>query len=126
MILGHGIDIVSVKRVEEMVKKWGEHFLKKIYTQREIEYCKKKKKNAFLHFASRFAAKEALLKAMGTGISNGISLSEIEVGVKKSGAPMLHLKGRTLDMAKKKGIKKMYLSLSDEEHTAIASVILEK
>lgn len=126
MILGHGIDIVSVKRVEEMVKKWGKHFLKKVYARKEIEYCKKKKKNAFLHFASRFAAKEALLKAMGTGISNGIRLSEIEVGVKKSGAPILHLKGRTLDMAKKKGVKKMYLSLSDEEQTAIASVILEK
>ncbi len=125
MILGHGIDIVSVKRVQGMIKKWGEHFLKKIYTRQEIDYCQKRK-NAFLHFASRFAAKEALLKAMGTGISNGIRLSEIEVGVKKSGAPILHLKGRTLGMAKKKGVRKMHLSLSDEEETAIASVILEK
>ncbi len=126
MNLGHGIDIVSVKRVQGMIKKWNAHFLKKIYTPKEIEYCKKKKKNAFLHFASRFAAKEALLKALETGVSNGIRLSEIEVGVKKSGAPMLHLKGRTLGIAKKKGVKKIYLSLSDEEHYAIASVILEK
>lgn len=125
MILGHGVDIVSIKRLEKMISKWGPSFLKKIYTPREIVYCKKRK-NAPLHFANRFAAKEALLKALGTGITDGIRLSEIETKNGKSGAPMIYLKGKTSKIAKKRGVKKIYLSLSDEKKYAIASVILSR
>lgn len=123
MILGHGIDIVSVDRIDQMIKKWGDSFLKKIYALSEIAYCKKRK-NASLHFASRFAAKEAFAKALGIGITDGIRLSEIETVKEKSGAPMIRLKGKTSKIAKKKGVKEIYLSLSDEEDYAIASVIL--
>lgn len=125
MILGHGIDIVSVDRIEQMIEKWGDSFLKKIYALSEIAYCKKRK-NASLHFASRFAAKEAFAKALGTGITGGIRLSEIETVRTPSGMPVVRLKGKTSKIAKKRGIRKIILSLSDEEDYAIASVILER
>ncbi|MBI3017582.1 MAG: holo-ACP synthase [Deltaproteobacteria bacterium] len=125
MIVGHGIDIVEVKRVRMMLRKFGKRFLDKIFTPEEQKYCHSKA-NPSLHFASRFAAKEACLKALQTGFSQGMYFKDISVVTKASGAPLLKLTGQVLKRAKKMGAKHFFVSLSDESSLAMASVILTK
>src|SRR3989338_5337885 len=125
MIVGHGIDIVEVKRVKMMIRKFGKRFLDKIFTPSEQSYCRSKA-NPVLHFASRFAAKEACLKALQTGFSQGMYFKYISVETKSSGMPILKLTGTVLKRAKKMGAKHFFVSLSDESSLAMASVILTK
>ena len=125
MIVGHGIDIVEVKRVKMMIRKFGKRFLDKIFTPSEQSYCRSKA-NPVLHFASRFAAKEACLKALQTGFSQGMYFKDISVETKSSGMPILKLTGPVLKRAKKMGAKRFFVSLSDEASLAMASVILSK
>ncbi len=124
-IIGHGIDIVEVKRVKRMIRRFGKRFLDKIFTPEEQHYCNSKA-NPVLHFASRFAAKEACLKALQTGFSKGMYFKNIAVETKSSGAPVLKLTGAVLKRAKKMGANHFFVSLSDETSFAIASVILTK
>ena len=125
-IFGIGTDIVNIKRIDNILKKKGKACKNKFFSKKEIIYCEKKK-NPGSFYAKRFAAKEAVTKAMGTGIGKGISLKNIEVINDKNGKPDILLKGK-VDMILKRKIKKekynIYLSLSDDKPWAQATVII--
>tara|TARA_Y200000002_G_scaffold372628_1_gene370668 strand:+ start:148 stop:531 length:384 start_codon:yes stop_codon:yes gene_type:complete len=124
IIFGIGTDIVSVDRIKKSLK--NRTFLKRVFNEKEILKCKKIN-NSFNCFAKRFAAKEAFSKALGTGISNGISFNEIIVLNKKSGKPYISLIGKTkkILIKKFKGKRsKVSLSLSDENKYAVAFVTI--
>ena len=125
-IFGIGTDIVNINRIDILLKKTGKSFKKKIFSDKEILYCDSKK-NPSSYYAKRFAAKEALSKALGTGFKKGISLKNIEIFNNKNGKPNIKLKGDVALYLKKK-IKKnkynIYLSLSDDKPWAQATVII--
>ena len=125
-IFGIGTDIINIKRMEKSIKKNGDNFINKVFSQKEILYCKKKK-NPFPFYAKRFAAKEALSKALGTGIRKGIKFKNIEITNDDFGKPSIELKGTTATFLKKKIKTKKYsihLSLSDDIPWAQATVII--
>jgi len=125
-IFGLGTDIVNIKRIDSLIKKSGKTFVKRVFSKKEIIYCEKKNDSSSF-YAKRFAAKEALSKALGTGFKKGISLKNIEIFNDKSGKPHIKLKGE-VDKYLKKKIKKnkynIYLSLSDDKPWAQATVII--
>ena len=125
-IFGIGTDIINIKRINNSIKRGGNNFKRKIFSDREISYCEKKK-NPSAFYAKRFAAKEAFTKALGTGIAKGINLKDIEILNDTTGKPNIKLKGVVNNFLKKK-IKKnkyyIYLSLSDDEPWAQATVII--
>ena len=125
MILGIGTDMIEISRIERSIEQFGERFLDRIFTPGEIAYCRQKKKHAGESFAARFAAKEAGAKALGTGISRGITWKEIEVRRKPGGPPTLHLSGRALKRADLMGIARLSLSLTHGRDLAMAIVIAE-
>jgi holo-[acyl-carrier protein] synthase len=125
MVLGLGTDLIETRRVQESIDRFGERFLERIFTAGEIAYCQRKKKNAAESFAARFAAKEAGAKALGTGISRGVSWKEFEVRRATSGQPSLHLSGRAAELAESLGIRKVQLSLTHSRELAIAVVVVE-
>ena len=125
-IFGIGTDIINIKRMEKSIKKNGDNFINKVFSKNEISYCKKKK-NPFPFYAKRFAAKEALSKALGTGIRKGIKFKNIEITNDDFGKPSIELKGTTATFLKKKIKTKKYsihLSLSDDIPWAQATVII--
>ena len=125
-IFGIGTDIVNIKRMEKSLKSKGASFKKKIFSKNEIIYCEKKK-NPSPFYAKRFAAKEALSKALGTGIRQGVNFKDIEILNDIFGKPSILLKGSTENFLKKKIKKKkyfIYLSLSDDLPWAQATVII--
>ena len=125
-IFGIGTDIVNIKRMELTLKKYGVKFKNKIFSKNEITYCERKK-NSSAFYAKRFAAKEALSKALGTGIRKGINFKNIEVSNNKLGKPTINLSGSTAIFFKKKIRTKkysIYLSLSDDVPWAQATVII--
>ena len=125
-IFGIGTDIINIKRMEKSIKRNGDNFINKVFSKNEILYCKKKK-NPFPFYAKRFAAKEALSKALGTGIRKGINFRNIEITNDNFGKPSIELKGTTAAFLKKKIKTKkysIYLSLSDDIPWAQATVII--
>jgi len=124
MIVGTGIDIVEVPRVAQAIERFGDRFLHRIFTPGEIQYCDSKKNRAE-RYASRFAAKEAGLKAIGTGWRLGVAWKELEVRREPGGRPTLVFSGRAAEFANRLGAKRAHLSLSHTEEHAIAQVILE-
>jgi holo-[acyl-carrier protein] synthase len=122
-MIGIGVDICEVKRFEDLSS--SETFLKKVFTESEIKECSRKK-NFLQCFASRFSAKEAFVKAMGTGFSKGVNYKEIELEKDKAGKPSLKITGETLATLKKKGGGIVHLSISHEKDFAIAFVVIEK
>jgi len=125
-IFGLGTDIVNIKRLEKILKKNEEGFKSKIFSKSEILYCDKKKSPAPF-YAKRYAAKEALSKALGTGIRKGINFKDIEIINNNFGKPSIKLKGTTANFLKKKIRAKkysIYLSLSDDLPWAQATVII--
>jgi len=122
MIYGIGIDIVRIERMRTVVEKWGQRFLKKVFTKNEISYCYEKKE-PYLSLAVRFAAKEALVKAVGSAAQ--VSLTDIEVMNMDSGKPLMKVNGKLKDFFSVKSIKKAHLSLSHEHDYGVACVILE-
>ena len=125
-IFGIGTDIVNIKRMEKSIKKNGNSFKNKIFSKNEICYCENKK-NPFRFYAKRFAAKEALSKALGTGIRKDINFKNIEITNNNYGKPSIELKGSTATFLKKKIKSKKYfihLSLSDDVPWAQATVII--
>ena len=124
MILGLGTDIQEIARVEKALARGGSAFLKKTFTPAEVRYCRRGVKNGE-RFTARFCAKEAFLKALGTGWAQGLSWTEVEVGRRASGAPWLKLSGQAKAKAHKLGVKKLWLSLSHSSGYAAATVILE-
>jgi len=124
MIVGTGVDIVEVPRVAAAIERFGKRFLERIYTEAEIRYCQSRR-NSAERFAARFAAKEAALKALGTGWRMGVAWKEVEVRREPGGRPTVHFSGRAAEFAAKLGMKHASLSLSHTAEQAIAQVILE-
>ena len=125
-IFGIGTDIVNIKRMEKSLKRYGGRFKNNIFSKKEITYCEKKK-DSVAFYAKRFAAKEALSKALGTGIRKGINFKHIEIHNNSYGKPFIILKKGVDDYLKKKIKYKKYsihLSLSDDKPWAQATVII--
>ena len=123
-VIGIGTDIVKVPRIKRLIKKRGNKFAQRILHQNELLIFNQHK-SAANYLAKRFAAKEALSKALGTGIAKGISFDEIEVINNEDGKPLLILHGAALDISNQLGVENTFISLSDEKKYAIAYVILE-
>ena len=125
MILGLGTDMIEIARIEHSLTRYGDAFLRRIYTPAEIAYCRQKRKTSAESFAARFAAKEAAAKALGTGISRGVHWREFEVRRRPGQRPELHLHGRAAEIAARLGIRRLSLSLSHSRTTSIAVVAAE-
>src|SRR5262249_7572309 len=123
MIVGTGVDIAEVARITGAVDRFGERFLKRVFTPEEIRYSTSKA-NAAERLAARFAAKEAAMKAIGTGLRHGVTWQDVEVVRQPGGRPGLRLTGKAADFAAALGCKKIHLSLSHTVEHAIAHVIL--
>ncbi len=123
MILGTGVDLCEVSRIEAAIARHGLRFLDRIYTPREIAYADRKA-NRFERYAARFAAKEAGMKALGTGW-HGVAWRDFEVVNLPSGRPTLHFHGRAADVAAKLGVRHVALSITHTKEQALAQVILE-
>jgi holo-[acyl-carrier protein] synthase len=124
MIVGSGIDLVEIGRIEQSVKRYGERFLNRVYTAAEQAYCMRKRMAAE-SLAARFAAKEAAAKALGTGISSGVNWLEIEVVRQPGGRPGVQFHGRAAQIAARLGVVRAALSLTHTNDLAMASVVLE-
>ncbi|MEF1290139.1 holo-ACP synthase [Vibrio sp. M260118] len=123
-IVGLGTDIAEIERVEKALDRSGEPFAKRILTEAELEtFSAIKQQGRFL--AKRFAAKEAASKALGTGIALGVTFHDFEITNDQLGKPVLSLSGKALEMSKQKQVEHIHLSISDERHYAVATVILE-
>ena len=123
-IVGTGIDITEVPRIAAAIERHGDRFLRRVFTAAEIRYCESKK-NKVERYAARFAAKEAAMKAIGTGWRQGVAWKEIEVGREPGGRPTVHFTGKVKQHAERLGAKRASLSLTHTEQTAMAQVILE-
>ncbi len=124
LIIGCGIDLVKVERIEKIIKRWGNSFTSRIFTPLEGEYCEKKKVNKFQSYAGRFAAKEALLKALGLGL-RGANWKEIEIKNDELGQPLIDTSGKLKNIALAKGVSKYFITISHTKEYAIAEIILE-
>jgi holo-[acyl-carrier protein] synthase len=124
MVIGVGTDMIEIARIERSVVRFGEAFLQRVFTPGEIAYCQAKK-NSAESFAARFAAKEAGAKALGTGISRGVSWREFEVRRKPGQRPELHLSGRAAEIAESLGVRRLALSLTHSRELSMAVVIAE-
>ena len=123
-IIGIGTDIVEISRIKSVYKKYPRGFADRVLHKNELKILKKHQSPA-VFLAKRFAAKEALAKALGTGIAKGVSFKHIEISNSEHGQPVLILHDETLVIANKLGVKNNFISLSDEKKYAIAYVILE-
>jgi holo-[acyl-carrier protein] synthase len=123
-VLGIGVDLVECTRIEHSLERFGDRFLKRVFTEGEIEYSKSMKYPA-RHLAARFAAKEAISKAFGTGIGKAMGWRDIDVQKKPSGEPFLMLTGGAQELAKQRGVKNALITLSHTDHHAMAMIVLE-
>ncbi len=121
-VLGIGTDIIECLRIAQMIERHGELFINRVYTDHEIEYCRARRA-ATQHFAGRWAAKEAVLKALGTGWRRGISWRDIEVRNRPSGQPVVALRGGARDVIEASGIHEMLISISHCRSHATADVL---
>ncbi len=124
MIVGTGVDIAEVGRIRAAVERHGDRFLKRVFTPDEVSYCLSKA-NAAERLAARFAAKEAGMKAIGTGLSHGVTWQSVEVVRFPGQRPTLAFSGKAAEIAARMGCKRTHLSLSHTADQAIAHVILE-
>ena len=124
MIVGLGVDITEVNRIEAALARFGDHFLNRVYTPAEIAYCRRHRNQAE-RFAGRFAAKEAAMKALGTGWSLGVRWVDIEVVREPSGKPTLKLSGASRAIADRLGVHHIALTITHSGNTALAQVIFE-
>mgnify|MGYP001329491154 CR=1 FL=1 len=115
-----GVDIIEVSRIDKAVGRWGKRFFNRVYTERELSICKEKP----TRLASRFAGKEAVMKALGTGI-RGVGWREIEIDAEPSGKPFVTLYGNAKKTAEKLGITSLSISLSDTAEHSVAFVVGE-
>jgi holo-[acyl-carrier protein] synthase len=124
LIVGLGVDIAEVERIKGAIERHGKTFLQRVYTPQEIAYCEGFK-NKFERYAGRFAAKEAAMKALGTGWRRGVRWVDLEVMREKSGRPTMHLGGEAGKIAKQLGVKHIALSITHTDEQALAQVIFE-
>jgi len=123
MIIGIGTDIIEINRIQKAIEKYGEKFLKRIFTETEQKYCEQFKDTKYLHYAARFAAKEAFSKAIGTGITEGFKFSEIGIRNEPNGKPVIELTG---SLAKQWANCITLVTLSHTDNNALAFVIIEQ
>lgn len=119
MVLGIGIDIIEIERIKESIENYGDAFLNKIYTDTELEYCLSKK-NKYQHFAARFAAKEAIIKALSSYWTDGVQWKDMEVFNEENGQPIVRLYGKLESLKEKKLDLKITMSHSDHYVTCFA------
>jgi holo-[acyl-carrier protein] synthase len=124
LIVGLGVDIAEVDRIEAAITRHGQPFLKRVFTPAEIAYCERHR-NRFERYAGRFASKEATMKALGTGWASGVRWVDIEVTRLPTGQPTLTLRGATLGHAQRLGMRRASLSITHSGNTAFAQVIFE-
>lgn len=124
MITGTGIDIIEIERIQRIIARWELQFINRIFNLHEIEYCEGKKEFRFHSYAGYFAAKEAMAKALGTGIF-GIKWKEIKIKKDNIGKPFIILLGNAREIANKKLISRIHLSISHSQKYAIAFVVTE-
>ena len=123
MILGIGIDIVEVKRVEDILRKWGAGFLKKVFLPEEIAYCRKKKFPA-QHYAARIAVKEAIFKAFGEGWTEKIGWKDVHVKRSRKGQPRVELVGKGKKLAEEMKVESILVSLSHADDYSVAQALI--
>lgn len=124
MIVGTGVDIAEVPRIAQAIARYGERFLRRIYTQAEMRYCDSKA-NRVERYAARFAAKEAAMKALGTGWNHGVRWVDCEVARQPGGRPTMKFHGKAAEFASRLGTHNIALSLTHTAEQAFAQVILE-
>jgi holo-[acyl-carrier protein] synthase len=124
MIVGTGVDIAEVPRIRKSIERFGERFLRRVFTEGEIRYCERKA-GRFESYAARFAAKEAGMKALGTGWSRGVRWRDIEVVRPKGQRPTIQFHGEAAAVAARLGTKNIALSITHTSEQALAHVILE-
>ncbi len=124
MIVGTGVDLAEVDRIEAAIRRFGRRFTERVYTPREVAYVERKA-NRFERYAARFAAKEAGMKAIGTGWSRGVRWLDFEVANLPSGRPTLRLHGRAAEIADQLGVKNIALSITHTKAMSLAYVVLE-
>ncbi len=124
MIVGTGVDLAEVDRIRGSTERFGDRFIKRVFTPREIAYAERKA-NRYERYAARFAAKEAGMKAIGTGWKRGVRWRDFEVVNLPSGKPTLQFHGKAADYARKLGVRNVALSITHTRQTALAHVILE-
>lgn len=122
-IIGHGVDLVDLERIQAMLDRHGERFVSRVFTASERAYAEAARRRRVERYAARFAAKEAVLKALGTGWRSGIAWADMEVVRHPSGLPGVRLTGRCADIARSAGVRAWHLSLSHTDRAAIASAI---
>jgi len=120
---GIGIDLVPISRMREIIARWDERFLRRVFTDHEIAYCRARR-DPVPHFAARFAAKEAALKALGTGLSLGVNWRELEVRRERGEPPSLVLSGRSREISRHRGGRRMLVTLTHDGDYAMAQAIL--
>lgn len=121
-----GVDIIEVSRIKDSIEKFGETFLHKIFTENEVRYCESRNLEKFKSYAARFAAKEAVVKAMGTGFTKGISFKDIEVLNNDDGAPHINLFGKAREVFCDIRGKEISISISHCIEYAVAYTIINK
>jgi holo-[acyl-carrier protein] synthase len=124
MIVGMGIDLAEVERMEAAIRRHGQALVERVFTPGEIRYCESHR-NATERYAARFAAKEAAMKALGTGWRRGVRWVDIEVANEPGGRPALRLHGRTKELAEERGVRRISLSMTHTSGFALAQVIFE-
>jgi holo-[acyl-carrier protein] synthase len=123
-VLGIGVDLVECARIQRSIDRFGDRFLHRVFTDGEIEYSMSMKFPA-RHLAARFAAKEAVSKAFGTGIGKSMGWRDIDIRKKPSGEPYLVFSGPAQELAIKRGVTAPLITLSHTEHHAIACIVLD-
>jgi holo-[acyl-carrier protein] synthase len=124
MIIAIGVDLVELSRIEEVFTRRGERFRRRVFTEGEISYCERRA-SKLASYAARFAAKEAVMKALGTGWSDGVGWKDIEVVSGPTGAPMIQLHRSALDRMREIGATRAFVSLTHSAELAIAHIVLE-
>src|SRR5436190_9401666 len=125
MIVGSGVDLAEVPRIREAIERFGDRFVKRVYTPAEIAYVERRKAGRFESYAARFAAKEAGMKAIGTGWRHGVRWKDFEVANLPSGKPTLRFHGKAAEFATRLGVRNVPLSLTHTAQYGMAHVILD-
>lgn len=124
MIYGTGLDIIEVSRIKKSLDKHEGRFEERIFTSQEIDYCRSKP-DPSKHFAGRFAAKEAVLKSLGTGLADGIAWKDMEITNEQTGRPVLNISGRGKEIFESLSLKQIHISISHDNAYAIAQAVAE-
>lgn len=121
-LIGHGVDLIECDRIAHMIDRHGQRFLERVYTEGERHYCQSKSRS-IEHYAGRFAAKEAILKALAVGWRGGVAWTDMDIRRTTSGSPEVALTGHTLQIATRMGVTTVQISITHTQHYAMASAV---